>query len=156
MNLNDNPRASTLAVTNGGVIMDADGEEDFEITETNLIFIIDGLFYTVASDDGDIKLDGFTIASKYSALFLACVSTAGTITVTKSAEVLNADITNGTAILHWPEPTAGTCPFAGMVVTNDSDAVFTGGTTDLDAADITADVYDLSTVPATGIATLAT
>ncbi len=156
MNLNDNPRAATYCVTNPAVIMVSGGSEDFEMTPANVIYILDGYFKTVASGAGDVKLDGHTLTSKYSALFLACLDADGTVTVTKGAEVKNADVTAGTHGIHWPVPTADTCPIAGMVITNDTSSVFTGGTTQLDDSDITYDVYDISTRPNEPITVLAT
>ncbi|NCC53502.1 MAG: hypothetical protein EOM20_20145 [Spartobacteria bacterium] len=59
----------------------------------------------------------------------------------------NDDLTAGTAVLHWPEPTANTCPFGALKVKNASSSVFTGGTTAQDAADITTTYYNLVAVP---------
>jgi hypothetical protein len=87
------------------------------------------------------------VTAGYTALFLVCVSAAGAITVVKGTEVSNAAITAGTAVLHWPEPTADTCPIGALKIKNASESVFTGGTTLLDASDITTTYYNLFTVP---------
>lgn len=155
-NLTNGIRGGTLCITNPAVIMDASGTEDFEITPANMTYVIEGLFYTVASGDGDVKLDGHTVTTLKSALFVACVDSSGTITTVKSDEVLNTDLSAGDAVLHWPEPTADTCPFCGMVVTNATASVFTGGTTGLDTASVTYDVYDFAVMPEAPITAIAT
>jgi hypothetical protein len=126
--------------------MDADGEEDVETT-ADFAYAINGLVYTCTSDDGDVKFDNNTVTAGYTALFLACINAAGTITVVKGTEVANADITAGTKVLHWPVPTANTCPIGAVKIKNASSSVFTGGTTHLDATDITSTCYNFFTIP---------
>lgn len=155
-NLNDNARAGTFCTTNPAVIVDATAKEDLEITPTNMLYVIDGLHYTVASGDGDIKLDATTIATGYSTLYLACVVADGTLSVVQGPAILNADVTAGQAAFHWPVPTANSCPICGILVTNATGSVFTGGTTTLDTTSIFTDIYDLWSIPAAPLTALAT
>ena len=158
MNLNDNARAGAFCTTNPAVIVDASAKADLEITPTNMLYVIDGLHYTVASGDGDVKLDGTTantIADGYSRLYLACVVAAGTISVVVGDAIKNTTITEG-APIPWPEPTADSCPFCGILVTNSTGSLFTAGTTTLDTTSIFTDIADLWSIPAaplTGVAT---
>jgi len=149
-NLNHDARGGTFCLGNTGVIIDANAKADAE-TLDDIPYCIKGLMYTLSSGDGDIQLDGFTVTTLYTALFTVCVDSSGTITVTKSTEVANADITAGSKVLHWPEPTANTCPIAGIKLKNGSASVFTGGSTLLDASDITFTAYNFFARPTTPI-----
>lgn len=149
-NLNHGPRGGTCCLGNAGVIIDASAKADAE-TLADIPYCINGLMYTLTSGDGDIQLDGNTVTSLYTALFLVCVDAAGTVTVVKSDEVLNDDLANGDAVLKWPNPTKDTCPIAGLKIKNASASVFTGGTTLLDATDITFTAYNFYRVPTTHI-----
>jgi hypothetical protein len=145
-NFNNGIRGGTVCLGNAGLVMDTDGEEDVETT-ANFPYAINGLVYTCTSDDGDVKFDGNTVTAGYTALFLVCIDADGDITVVKGTEVDNDDITAGTKVLHWPVPTANTCPIGAVKIKNASSAVFTGGTTDLDATDITTTCYNFFTIP---------
>jgi hypothetical protein len=146
LNLNELVKGGTLCLGCAGLAVDASAKADAE-TLANFAYAINGLTYTLTSDDGDVQLDGNTVAAGFTALFLACVNAAGAITVVKSAEVANTALTAGTQVLQWPTPTVNTCPIGALKVANASAAVFTGGTTLLDAADITTTYYNLFAVP---------
>lgn len=146
MNLNDNPRGGTMCLGCAGLMIDASAKADAE-TLANVPYAIDGLTYTLTSGDGDVPLDGNTVTAGYTALFLALVDASGTITVTKSGEVDNDELTAGSATIPWPEVTADTCPIGAIKIKNASESVFTGGTTLLDASDITSTFYNLFAVP---------
>ena len=145
-NFNNGIRGGTVCLSNVGLVMDADGEADAE-TLADYNYAINGLVYTDTSGDGDVKFDGNTVTSGYTVIFLVCVNAAGTISVVKGTEVANADITAGTKVLHWPVPTANTCPIGAVKIKNASSSVFTGGTTHLDATDITSTCYNFFTIP---------
>ena len=149
MNLSDNARAGTFCITNPAVIVDASAKADLEITPANMLYVIDGLHYTVASGDGDVKLDDTanTIADGYSRLYLACIIADGTISVVVGDAIENAKINAGDPI-PWPEPTADSCPFCGILVTNSTGSLFTAGTTTLDTSSIFTSIYDLWSIPA--------
>lgn len=147
MNLNEDPRGGTFCLGNAGVIIAALAKANAE-TLADIPYCINGLMYTLTSGAGDIQLDGHTVTSLYTALFVVCVNSSGTISVVKGTEVSNADITAGNKVLKWPEPTANTCPIAGLKIKNATASVFTGGTTLLDAANITFTAYNFFTVPA--------
>jgi len=63
--------------------------------------------------------------------------------VKKGTEVLSADLAAGTAVLHWPEPTAAYCPFGGVKVAT-SGATFIAGTTNFSASEVTDTYYDFA------------
>jgi hypothetical protein len=158
MNLNDNPRGGTFCITKAAVIVDASAKADLEITPTNMLYVINGIHYTVASGDGDVKLDGntaHTIADGYSRAYLACIIAAGTISVVVGDAISNADIAAGKSI-PWPEPTANSCPFCGILVTNSTGSIFTAGTTTLDTTSIFCDIYDLFAIPPAPLTAIAT
>lgn len=145
-NIDDALRGGTLCLENPAIQIDASATEDAE-TGANFDYAIDGIIYTCTSGDGDITLDDNTVTAGYTALFLCCIDADGTITVVKSDEVDNDDLTAGTAVIHWPTPTANTCPFGAIKVKNATASVFTGGTTGLDTASITDTYYNLVAVP---------
>ncbi len=145
-NLTDNPRGGTFCLGNAGVIIDASAKADAE-TLADIPYCIDGLTYTLTSGDGDIQFDDNTVTDEYTAMFLAVIDSSGTITVVKGVEVANSDITNESNVIKWPEPTVDTCPICGMTIKNASGAVFTGGTTLLDASGITFTAYNLFQIP---------
>ena len=60
--------------------------------------------------------------------------------------VLSADLCAGNAVLHWPEPTALTCPI-GAIKLAMSGGAFNGATTDLNHASVTDTYYDFCLVP---------
>lgn len=145
-NFNNGIGGGTMCLGNAGIGVDASAKADAE-TLADFPFAINGITYTCTSADGDIKLDDNTVTAGYTVLFLCCINASGTITVVKGTEVDNDEITAGTAVLHWPTPTANTCPFGAIKIKNATSAVFTGGTTLTDAANITTTYYNLMTVP---------
>ena len=147
INADNTIKGGTACLVNPAIIMDANGEADAEITPTSIDYAINGLLYSVNSGDGDIKLDDNTVTAGYTVLFTVCVAAGGTITVVKGTEVANADIDAGNKVLKWPAPTADTCPIGGLKVKNATSAVFTGGTTHLDATDITTTAYNFFFMP---------
>lgn len=148
VNLNDNPRAGTLCLGCAGLAVDASAKADAE-TLADFPYAINGYTYKLTSGDGDVQLDGHTVAAGCTALFLVVVNSSGTITAIKSNEESNTDLAAKNAALHWPTPTANTCPIGALKIKNASASVFTGGTTLLDAANITTTYYNLFTVPIT-------
>lgn len=139
-------RGGTMCLENPAIGIDGSASADAE-TGADFDYAIDGQIYTCTSDDGDIQLDDNTVTAGYTALFLCCIDSAGTITVVKSDEVDNDDLAAGNAVIHWPTPTANTCPFGAIKVKNATASVFTGGTTGLDTSDITDTYYNLLAVP---------
>lgn len=148
INLNELARGGTVCLGNAAIIIDASAKADAEVTPATVDYAINGIAYTFTSGDGDVPLDGNTVTTAYTVLFLVVLSTAGAVTVVKGTEVLTANLTNGTAVLHWPTATINTCPIGAIKVANASGAVFTGGTTLLDAAGITTTCYNFFCVPA--------
>lgn len=146
LNINELPRGGTACLGCAGLGVDADVTEDAE-TLADFPFAINGLSYICTSADGDVKLDGETVEDGYTALFLVCINAAGTITVVKGDEVANADLTAGVAVVHWPTPTADTCPIGAIKIKNATGSQFVGGTTGLDTANITDTFYNFFCVP---------
>lgn len=147
MNLNDNPRGGTFCLGNPAIIIDASAKADAEVTPATLSYCIDGILYTFTSGDGDIPLEVAQNVNALSTLLvLVCVSTAGAVTLVNGSHELNADIAAGTP-LHWPAPTANTCPIGGLKIVNGAATEFVGGTTLLDAADVTFTAYNFFAVP---------
>jgi len=158
INLSNDPRGGTFCITKAAVIVDADAAADLEITPTAMLYVINGIHYTKASDNGDTKLDGntaHTIAAGYTRAYLAHINAAGTIVVMVGDAVANSTISAGKA-LPWPVAPADTCPYCGIVVTNSTASVFTAGTTTLTTTSIFCDIYDLFAMPTTPISALAT
>ena len=148
MNLNDNARAGGFCITDPAVVIDDSAKADLEITPINMLYVIDSLHYTVASGEGDIKLDDTedsTIADGYSRLYLACIIADGTISVVVGPAI---DNTNVPFVAQWPTPTEDSIPFCGILVTNETGSVFTAGTTTLETTSIFCNIYDLFTIPA--------
>ncbi len=158
MNLNDNIRSGGFCITKPAVIVDGSAKADLEITPVAMLYVIDGIHYTVASGDGDVKLDDTanTIADGYSRLYLACIIADGTISVVVGDSIENAKISAGQASIQWPVPTEDSTPFCGILVTNSTGSLFTAGTTTLDTTSIFCDIHDLFTIPAAPLTALAT
>lgn len=104
-------------------------------------YSIDGVGYHYADTDNIALTAATAQADLTTCLYLICASTAGAISSVKGTEVLTASLTAGTTVLHWPTPTAGTCPIGAIKVVN-SGGTFTAGTTDLGAATVTDTYYD--------------
>lgn len=111
-------------------------------------YAINGIMYNVLDSAGDdsVLFTGLTQADLTTCLYLVCLSTDGAVTVVQGTAALTADLTAGTAVLHWPTPTANTCPIGAIKIATNGGA-FTGGTTELSAATITDTYYDLTLVP---------
>jgi len=145
-NFNNGIRGGTCCLGNPALAVDASAKADAE-TYADFPYAINGLVYTFSSGDGDVQLDDNTVTAGYTALFLVCVDSSGTVTVVKGDEVDNDDITAGNAVLEWPEPTEDTCPIGALKIKNASSSVFTGGTTAQDASGITTTYYNFFTIP---------
>jgi len=124
-----------------------------------MLYVIDGLHYTVASGNGDIDIGATTantIEDGYSRLYLACIIAAGTISVVVGDAIENVKVSAGQANFQWPIPTENSIPFCGILVTNETGSLLTAGTTALNTTDIFCDIHDLFTIPAAPLTALAT
>lgn len=105
-------------------------------------YAIDGLGYHKADTDNIAVTAHAQQAVSTKCLYLVQIDSAGTVSTVKGDEVLTADLTNGTKVLHWPRPAADRCPIGAYKVETDGSTTFTNGTTDLGAAGITDTFYN--------------
>jgi len=154
MNLGDGPRGITMCLSKAGLAIGDGSKLGVAIASTvgsGVDYVIDGVIRNLAdaATDKPLSADTVTIIQPVltKCLYLICVSTAGAVTSVMGKPVLTAKLTAGTDVLHWPQPTAGTCPIGAVLMTVASTATFTPGTTALDATNCTAAYYNLATVP---------
>lgn len=146
-NLNQEARGGTRNHWKGDLAI-GNGSKLGVAIATTIKYAIDGIIYSKTGAATDIPLTAAAIQPVLTkCLYLICIDSAGTVTSIKGTAVLTADLTAGTKVLEWPQPTAGTCPIGAVKMTLASTATFTPGTTALDAANCTAAYYDLDTVP---------
>lgn len=105
-------------------------------------YAIDGLGYHKADVDNIAVTAHAQQAVSTKCLYLVQVDSAGTVSTVKGDEVLTADLTAGTKVLHWPRPDNDRCPIGAYKVETDAATTFTNGTTDLGAAGITDTYYN--------------
>lgn len=105
-------------------------------------FAIDGLAYHKADTDNIAMTALAAQAALTKCLYLVQINSSGTVSLKKGTEVLTADLTAGTKVLHWPEPDDDNCPIGAVKVQCANAATFTSGTTDLSATDVTATFYN--------------
>ena len=149
--LNDLPRGGTFCHSKAGLAI-GDGAKTgislASVVGTGTDYSIDGILYNIADSVTNKPLTAATAQTALSkCLYLICVDSSGTVTSVKGTDVLTADLTAGTKVLQWPQPTANTCPIGAVKITLASTGAFTAGTTALDAANVTATYYDLFNVP---------
>lgn len=96
-------------------------------------YFIDGVRYVKAGTDNLFDLTGMntTGGTKYNGAFLY-LDAAGTASIVAATEGATE------AAIAWPDPVVADKCCVGKVVVTKSDGAFTGGTTDLDAANVTA------------------
>ena len=111
-------------------------------------FTIKGILYSLADADNNCVFTADSQAVLTTCMYLCCITSGNVISIVKGEEVLTADLTAGFEALHWPAPTADTCPFGAVKVV--ATAVFTAGTTALGTGN-TVTYYDLMNVPANPI-----
>ena len=104
-------------------------------------FAIDGYAYHKADTDNISVTAHDAQADLTTCLYLVQITSGNTVSTKKGTEVLSADLSGGTAVLHWPEPDDGNCPIGGYKVAT-SGATFTNGTTDLGAGTVTDTYYN--------------
>jgi hypothetical protein len=149
INLNDNNRGGTFCLGNAGLAIGST-KSQVAIAAPNgagVDYCIKGISYH--------KADAATIAITAAAaqpvlttcLYLVCLNASGTLSTVKGRAVLNAALANGTDVLEWPTPVAGTCPIGALKVKCANAATFTANTTLHDATDVTVTYINLTTVP---------
>jgi hypothetical protein len=148
-NLNEAHRGGTFCLSKAGLAIGST-KSQVAISAPNgagVDFCINGIAYHKA----DAASSAITAAAAQPVLttciYLVCLSTNGTVSTVKGADVLNADLDSGTKVLQWPTPVAGTCPIGAVKVKCAVAATFTAGTTEFDAANLTTTYYDLFAIP---------
>ena len=137
------PRGVTACFASAGLTIAATADR-IKIAAPNgagIDFAIDGLGYHKADTD-NIDVSAAAQAALTTCLYLVQIDSSGTVSLVKGTEVLNADLSAGKTVLHWPEPDDGKCPIGAVKVKCENAATFTFGTTDLSATDVTDTYYN--------------
>lgn len=110
-------------------------------------FAINGKLYHLA-DDATVAVTAQTIQpALYTCLYLVQLDSDGTLSTVKGTQVLTADLTAGSEVLKWPQPTANCCPIGYYKVVTALTATYTAATTDHNAASVTTTYGDLMVLP---------
>jgi len=105
-------------------------------------FAINGIAYHLADGDNVDTGAAAVQAVDTTCLYLLLLDSGGALSTIKGDEVLNTNLTNGTAV-QWPAPTTNKCPVGGVKVKTVA-VTFTLGTTNFDAAGVTETWYDFA------------
>lgn len=105
-------------------------------------YSINGLGYHKADTDNIAMTTHSQQAALTKCLYLVQIDSSGTLSTVKGDEVLTADLTAGTKVLHWPTPSANKCPIGAFKVALANAATFTAGSTDFSATDVTVTAYN--------------
>ncbi|OGT57518.1 MAG: hypothetical protein A3E01_08240 [Gammaproteobacteria bacterium RIFCSPHIGHO2_12_FULL_63_22] len=140
----DIPRGFTGCLSKAGLGI-AGTADRVKITAPNgagIDYAIDGIAYHAADADNIDTGAAAVQAALTTCIYLLLLDSGGTLTTVKGTEQLNADLAAGTRVLHWPQPTADTCPIGAVKVKCENAATFTLGTTNFSASDVTDTYYD--------------
>jgi hypothetical protein len=161
INLNQGHKGGTFCMTKVALAIGDGAKTGVALASTvgtGSDYCIDGILYNKSDAATNLPLTAPTVNTTLNpatqpllskCLYLICIDSAGTVTSVKGQHQLTADLTNGVAVLQWPELPAALCPIGAVKMTTASTATFLAGTTALDAANCTATYYDLHCVPAT-------
>lgn len=139
------PYGATACLSKAG-LAEGTNANTFKIAAPNgagIDFVIAGLAYHKADTDNINMTAAAAQADLTTCLYLVCIDADGTVSTVKGTEELTADLSAGTAVLHWPTPTANTCPIGAIKVKNIA-GTFTAGSTDLGAGTVTDVYYDFA------------
>lgn len=106
-------------------------------------FTIHGVCYHKADTDNIAVTAHASQADLTTCLYLVQLDSAGTLSTKKGKEVLTASLAHLDS-LQWPLPDTDKCPIGGYKVKNASGAVFTNGTTDFSASNVTVNYKDFA------------
>lgn len=109
-------------------------------------YCIDGVLYHKADTDDCVLFTDLTQSTLTTCLYVVCLDSSGTVSVVQGAEVLTADLTAKTAVLHFPTIAATLCPIGYIKLAQTG--AFVGGTTLLSAGTVTDTYVDLFSLPA--------
>lgn len=110
-------------------------------------YAIDGILYHKADTDNIAMTALAAQAALTTCLYLIQIDANGNVSMKKGEEELNADLSAGTAVLHWPLPDDGKCAIGYLKVKCENAATFTCGTTDLGASDVVDTFYNVIAPP---------
>ena len=153
-NLNEAHRGGTFCMSKAGLAINATTKTNIGIAAPNgagVDYCIGGALYYKA-DTASIALGAQpTQAADTTCLYLVCLGAEGALSVVKGKDTRNVDVADGAGVIHYPAVPAGKCAIGAIKVKTVAVA-FTGGTTALDAAGITATFTDLFAVPTAPLA----
>lgn len=115
------PRGVTMCLSKAGLAIGSTPEE-IAIAAPNgagVDFCIDGIAYHYADDASVANVPASTLdtqAADTTCIWLVQINAAGTVSMVKGDDVLNTDLDDGRAALHWPEPSADNCPIGAVKV----------------------------------------
>lgn len=139
------PRGVTACFSRAGLVIGDGAKTGPAIAAPNgagIDFAIDGIAYHKADAATVLPLTAATAqAADTTCIYLIQVDSGGTVSSVKGTEELNADLSAGKRVLHWPEPADNKCPI-GAVKVKTVAVTFTPGTTALDAAGLTVTYYN--------------
>ena len=148
-NLNELVKGGTFCLTKAGLGVGGTASE-LKIASPSgdgIFYCIDGILY-YAADDATVAVTAAAVqAVSTTCLYLVCLDSSGTLSTVKGTAVSTADLTAGSAVLHWPTPTADTCPIGAVKIATSDSVTFTAGTTEFSAEGITDTYYDLFAIP---------
>ena len=152
INMSEPARGGTQCFSKAGLVISST-PANFGIGAPNgagVDFAINGVMYHKA-DAADIAMTAGDAQGLLStALYLVCLDSSGTVSTVQGESVLNADLSAGNKVLHWPVPVADTCPIGAIKVQTLTSGNFTAGTTALTpAATLAVTYYDLTLIPDT-------
>jgi hypothetical protein len=107
-------------------------------------YTINGLAYHKADTDNIAVTAHTAQAALTTCIYLVQIDSDGTVSTKKGDEELTADLTAGTAVLHWPRPDDDKCPIGAYKIATATATTYTNGTTDNSAAGITDVYYNLA------------
>jgi hypothetical protein len=151
LNLNTNIVGLTGSLTAPGLaIGTTQGGTGTVNTSNTLNFTIDGRLYTKSAATSaavNPVIAGQTQGLLTVCLYIVQVDSSGTISTVKGEEILVTDLTAGSKVLRWPQPSDNRAVLGAFRITLASSATFTLGVTALNASNVTAVFYDLASVP---------
>ena len=145
------PRGGTMCLSKAGLKIGSTAAQLATAAPNGagIDFSVDGIMYHYA-DDATFVVTAQTIQpALYTCLYLVQLSAASSpvASTVKGTQVLTASLSAGSAVLKWPQPTAGCCPIGAYKVVTALTATYTAATTDHDAANVTTTYIDLMSLP---------
>lgn len=145
-------RGGTLCLSKAGLGIHSSAAQ-FVIAAPNgagIDFCIKGLAYHKADATALTFTAGHTVqAASTTCLYLVQLDSSGNVSTVQGEQVLTADLSAGTKVLQWPDPTSDSyCPIGAIKIACAVGYTFTHNTTELSATGITETYYDFFAIPA--------